>query len=492
MAVILGIDIGTSSIKAMMLDSDQGSIAVRAKEYRVDIVKPDYAEQNPEMWWRSLTEVLHELKMAYPKEYEAISAVGYSGQMHGLVLVDQNGTPVRPAILWLDQRAKEQLREIEGKMTEEEMGTVFCNRVSAGFAFPSLLWVKEREPQVFAKASYLLSVKDYIRFKMTAEIGAEAVDASSMTLFDTGKRDWAWDVIERFGLPRYLFPKAAESSDIAGAISRQCSVETGLREGVLVIYGMGDHMAQSIGNGVIHAGTLISNIGTGGQISAFSENLVYDKKLRTNTFCHAVKHAYAIFGATLCSGMSLTWIRKNLLHMEDYNEVNLAAEKAASGSDGLIYLPYLSGERTPHMNPGAKGMFFGMTLAHDRRHFLRAVMEGVVFSLKDCLKVLQEQGVDAQIVIASGGGAASDVWLQIQADILQKPVQACAVREQACLGSCILAGVGTGIFKSIEEGCEKFVVMKDKIYIPAPENKVIYEENYRIFNELYEKTKELM
>ena len=492
MRTILGIDLGTSSVKAMLFDAEQGVIAVRAEEYGVDIAHPGWAQQSPALWWESLVRVLRWLESHYREAYRSVCAVGYSGQMHGMVLTDAKGQPVRPAVIWLDQRADRQLEEIGAVLSEEDMGNVFCNRVSSGFAFPSLLWVREQEPEIFARAAHFLSPKDYIRYKMTGEIGAEVVDASSTTLFATGERDWAWEVIDRFHLPPQLFPKVHESADIAGTVTAQCEAQTGLPAGIPVIYGSGDQPAQSIGNGVIGPGRIISNIGTGGQISAFSSRPAYDKKLRTNTFCHAIRNAWTIFGATLCSGMSLSWAKNKVFRAGSYEEINAAVAAVSPGADGLIYLPYLSGERTPHMNPDARGVFFGMTLGQEQGHFLRAVMEGVTYSLRDCLGILQELGVDAPEIIASGGATASPQWMQMQADILGKPVRVSRVKEQACLGSCLLAAVGTGVLPSLEEACGRFALMDERVYLPDAANADVYREGYDTYRRLYERLWDLM
>ena len=492
MRTILGIDLGTSSVKAMLFDAEQGVIAVRAEEYGVDIAHPGWAQQSPALWWESLVRVLRWLESHYREAYRSVCAVGYSGQMHGMVLTDVKGQPVRPAVIWLDQRADRQLEEIGAVLSEEDMGNVFCNRVSSGFAFPSLLWVREQEPEIFARAAHFLSPKDYIRYKMTGEIGAEVVDASSTTLFATGERDWAWEVIDRFHLPPQMFPKVHESAYIAGTVTAQCEAQTGLPAGIPVIYGSGDQPAQSIGNGVIGPGRIISNIGTGGQISAFSSRPAYDKKLRTNTFCHAIRNAWTIFGATLCSGMSLSWAKNKVFRVGSYEEINAAVAAVSPGADGLIYLPYLSGERTPHMNPDARGVFFGMTLGQEQGHFLRAVMEGVTYSLRDCLGILQELGIDAPEIIASGGATASPQWMQMQADILGKPVRVSRVKEQACLGSCLLAAVGTGVLPSLEEACGRFAVMDERVYLPDAANADVYREGYDTYRRLYERLWDLM
>lgn len=492
MSIILGIDLGTSSVKGMLFDTNKGVLSVEATDYKVSIPNVSYAEQSPNMWWSSTLEVLSKLRKKNTELMKQIKAVGFSGQMHGLVATDSNGEPVRPAILWLDQRTESEIQNINSKLPIEEMGEVFANKVSTGFAFPSLLWIKEMEPDIFNKIEYIMLPKDFIRMKMTGEFGVEISDASSTTMFHTKKRDWAWDVIEEFELPKRIFPKCSLSTDIAGYITDECFESTGIPVGTPVIYGAGDQLAQSIGNGCIEEGKIISNIGTGGQISTFINEFKYDKKLRTHTFCHALFPAYTIFGATLCSGMSLNWLKNKLLHVESYQELSEMAMEVEAGSNGLIYLPYLSGERTPHMNSSASGMFFGVKLIHDRRHFARAVMEGVAFSLKDSLTIFNELGIRADTIIASGGGASSEVWLQIQADIFNKPVTVCHVKEQACLGACLLAAFSIGEFKSMKEACDSHIEFSDKIYYPDKKNAKVYEKSYEVFKQLYFQTENLM
>lgn len=485
MSVILGIDLGTSSVKAMLLDSGKGVVSVESSSYEVDIPKEGYAEQDPEKWWLETKTVLGKLKVKHPETFSAVKAVGFSGQMHGIVITDAAGRPLRPAILWLDQRSKEQLLGINREMDFEEMGKIFSNRAFTGFAFPSLMWVQDNEPWVLEKAGAVLMPKDYIRFKMTGLLASDVTDASATALFQTPERNWAFDVIDKFGLPGNIFPACGESMEIAGEVTAWCEEQCGLKAGTKVIYGCGDQMAQSIGNGVFKEGEVISNIGTGGQISTYIREPKYDKLLRTHTFCHALDKAYTIYGATLCSGMSLNWLKNKVLAVGDFDQMSSMAEEIDPGCGGLVFLPYLSGERTPHMNPSAKGMFFGLRLCQDKRYLSRAVMEGVTFSLRDSLTIFGELGIRCDTVIASGGGANSDVWLQIQADIFNKNVKVCRVNEQACLGTCILAGVGTGIFSGVEEAAGRFVGFREKIYTPLRENVEVYEEQYQVFRELY-------
>lgn len=492
MAVILGVDLGTSSIKVMLLDSETGVIDVAAICHDVEIPSEGFAEQTTEVWWEGLKRALNILKKKYPKEFEQIAAVGYSGQMHGIVLLDTNGKSLRPAILWLDQRSKKQLEEIDNKLSLEEMGECLRNRVFTGFGFPSLLWVKENEPEVYDKIAYVLMPKDYLRFRMTGKIATEVSDASSSVMFDVPKRNWAYPLIKRLGLKENIFPECHESTDIAGYITEECSNELGLKPGIPVVYGSGDQQAQSVGNGVCHGGEIIANIGTGGQIAAFIERPLYDKKLRTHTFCHAISKAYTIYGAALTSGMSQKWLKNSILSGCTYEDLDEMASEIAPCSDGLLYLPYLSGERTPHMNPDAKGAFFGLTLNQDRRYLSRAVLEGVTFSLKDSLTIIEELGIQTDTIIASGGGAKSPLWLQIQADIFEKPIKVCKVNEQACMGACIIAGVGTGIFRDVREAIERLVVFDEKEYMPNQANFQSYRHQYKRFRDLYEATKNLM
>lgn len=493
MAVILGIDIGTSSTKAMLFDTSGEIIAVEAKGYDVDIPEKNYAEQSPDMWWDATKEILNRLKAKHPESYRAVEAVGYSGQMHGLVTVDAKGTPIRPAIIWLDQRSGAQLAKIEEQIGMEKIAQVLHNRVFTGFAFPSLLWIKEHEPERFEKIHKILLPKDYVRFKMTGELGTDASDGASSTGFAVGERDWAWDIIESLGLPADIFPECHESLEIAGKITKECAALTGLPEGIPVVYGSGDQPAYIIGTGVVGPGVVVSNVGTGGQLSVYSAKDVYDPKLRIQTFCHAVDKAYSVFGAHVCSGISLKWLRNQVLDMKEtsFDEMNKMVEETEAGSEGLLYLPYLSGCRSPEMDPMAKGMFFGMMLKHEKRHFIRSVMEGVVFDFRRSQDIFEELGITSSKIIACGGGAQSPIWLQIQADILNRDVQVCKVKEQACLGACIMAGVGAGILDSVESACRQYVEMEDKIYHPIPEHVERYSGLYEIYKKLYETNKEL-
>ena len=492
MPVTLGIDLGTSSVKAMLLDTERDVVGVAQKSYPVQIPQYGYAEQSPDIWWDSARDALRQLREGHPAHYGRVEAVGLAGQMHGLVVIDQCGKPLRPAILWLDQRSSKQCRELHDAFALDDIGRLLRNRVFPGFAFCSLLWLKENEPELFDKVSSMMLPKDYIRYLLTGNIGTDYSDASASGAFSPGQRRWSCELIDYFGIKRGIFPECGESAEIAGAITGAAAKETGLRAGTPVVFGGGDQPVQGIGNGLVHEGALISNIGSGGQIACFSKTDVYDAKLRTHTFCHALPGAYTIFGATLCSGLSLSWLADKVLDKRDYEALNKGAAEITAGSGGLIYLPYLSGERTPHMDAHAKGMFFGMTLDMDSRHFVRAVMEGVVYSLKDSLVIMKEMGIACNRIIASGGGAKSALWLQMQADILGMDVNVGKSKEQACLGSCMLAAVGAGIYKNAEEACSKHVSFHDIAYQPNPEQHDVYHRGYEVYSELYRRTSDLM
>lgn len=492
MAIVLGIDLGTSSIKAMLLNTDIGVIGLETEGYSVDIPQSGYAEQSPSMWWACTVNVMRLLNDRYPSDYAQVEAVGLSGQMHGLVMVDNEGIPLRPAILWLDQRSGKQAKTVGEAFSFEQMGKLLHNRVFPGFASCSLLWLKENQPEVFEKISSIMLPKDYLRYLFTGKIGTDYSDASGTGMFNTGAWRWSDEFINHFGIRSDIFPECGHSVEIAGYITKEAAKLTGLRIGTPVLYGAGDQPAQSIGNGLVYEGALISNIGTGGQIACFSKTGLYDKFLRTHTFCHALPNAFTIFGATLSGGMSLNWLASKLLHVNNFKALDNGASEIPAGSGGLIYLPYLSGERTPHMDVHAKGMFFGMTLGLDERHFTRAMMEGVVYSLKDSLELIRQIGIKSQKIIASGGGSSSPLWLQMQADIFEMDVHVCAVKEQACLGACILAALGIGVYISAEDACARHVSFRDEVYHPNPKTQAVYIKGYKIYRELYARTSDLM
>lgn len=481
----MGIDLGTSSVKTIIIDTDGNIKAVAQKEYGINIPREGYAEQQPEVWWESTVNTIRNALTSSGIEKSQLKGIGLSGQMHGMVLIDKNLDVIRPAIIWCDQRSKSEVLEIYEKIGKEELGRLTLNPVAAGFQVSSLLWVKKNEPENYKRTHKVLLPKDYIRLRLTGEIGTDITDASSTLAFNTSARKWSKKIIEALGLDLDKYPFCKNPFDIAGIVTREVSGETGLAPGIPVAFGGGDQPMQAVGNGIVSPGIVSSTIGTGGQIFTPIDKPLYDKELRTHTFCNAVPGTWNIMGASLCAGLSLKWLKENILQETDFNSMGRKAEMIPAGSEGLIFLPYLTGERTPHMDPHARGVFFGLTLKHTRAHMIRAVMEGVVFSLRDSMEIFRSLGVKMDKIIASGGGARSRLWLQIQADVFGKEVYKTNSVEQACMGAAIMAGVGTGIYPSIDEACRQLISYDSEPVLPDKEKMKTYNYYYSIFKELY-------
>lgn len=490
MDYFLGIDLGTSSAKALVVDERGKEIGSFSKDYDILIKQMGYAEQNPQTWWNAVKEILRKLTTEY-KECENIKGIGFSGQMHGLVMVDKEGRPVRDAIIWLDQRSEKTIENIYKKIDKETLWSITYNRVSSGFAMPSLIWVKEHEKENFDKTYNIFLPKDYIRYKLTGVMATEASDASSTVMFDTKNRNWSGVITDKLGIPFEKLAKCFEANEIAGYITDSASKETGLRKGIPVVLGGADQPTQSVGNGAVQEGIICVSIGTSGQVSAFSQKPLHDKLFRTQTFCHVVEKGYSIFGAVLSSGLSLKWFRNALLTDTPYKELDNLAVKANAGSDGLVYLPYITGERTPHFDSLAKGIFFGMNLSHKKEHFVRAVMEGVVFSLRESFDIICEMGIGSDKIITAGGGSKSLLWKSMIADILGMPVTTVNVNEEACLGAAIISMIGVDKYKTYSEAVRECVRVSSEVIMPNKKNKNVYEERYALYKKIYEANKSL-
>lgn len=482
---LLGIDVGTSSLKALLVSFEGQTLAIEQQAYEPDILPDGGAEQDPKVLWGAAVAVLRRIAHAHPDKLRDISGIGLGGQMHGLVALSGMGEPVHPAIIWMDARSGSQVRRVYDTLGEERIHAVTLNRVCPGFALPSLLWLRESQPEAFARIRYIMQPKDYIRYRLTGRIATDASDASSTSAFDTVKRQWSWELIDSMDIDRGLFPACLESDEEAGEVTAQAAAETGLAKGTPVVYGGGDQPVQNIGNGAVKEGIVCSSIGTSGQIAMFSEKPLRDPDCRVHTFCHAIRRGWSVFGATLSAGQCLKWLNGQILDNPGYDALNEMAKQIEPGSDGVIFLPYLNGERTPHFDSGARGLFTGLSLAHDRRHMARAVMEGVVFSLKDSLRLFAELGYQPKEIIAAGGGAKSPTWLQMQADIFGVPVRVVKTSEQVCLGAAMLAGVGTGVFHTYEQAAAAMVRYGDTVYEPETKNAAAYRDAYRRYGALY-------
>jgi len=492
MDYLLGIDIGTSGTKGVLMDRE-GKIYARAgREYSINIPQPGWAEQDPKMWWEATMQVIREVIKESKVNPQQIRGIGLSGQMHGTVFLDKNLQPFRPAIIWVDQRSSSQCEFIYQKIGKERLAELTGNPIATGFMCSTLLWMKENQPEEFNTIYKIILPKDYIRYKLTGNLGVEVTDASSTLLLDIKRRCWSEELLDLLNLPLDILPaEVHESQEVAGYILAEVARNSELSEGIPVIYGGGDQSMQAVGNGVIRPGILSSTIGTGGQLFITIDKFTYDPKLRIHTFCHAIPDHYHLEGAILSAGLSLKWLKENILHTLDaYPILDREVEKISAGSEGVIFLPYLLGERSPYMNPQARGVFFGLSLKHHQTHLMKAVMEGVVFALRDCLEVFEELGIKIEQVIASGGGAKSRVWRQIQADIFNKEISMTHSIEPAAMGAAILAGIGVGIYKDVEDGCRKVVKLKEEKTKPIPENVDMYNKRFEIYKYLYQDLKE--
>jgi xylulokinase len=474
-----------------MIIAAEGKVAaIEGEPYNILIPRPGFAEQDPDVWYVKTVDVIRRALRSLGHTPEEIAAIGFSGQMHGLVCVDEKGRPLRDAILWLDQRAREAISRIYDLCGSDFVARQIQNRISAGFLIGSLYWLSLHETQLYRRIHKVMTPKDYVRYKLTGRVATDYSDAAGTAAFDNLKLKWAKPLIEKLDLNFDLFPECLPSSQIVGRVTHEAALQTGLSEKILVVCGGADQCMQSIGNGIVEEGIFACNIGTAGQVSTCSGKPVYDRELRTNTFSHVLPGRWNVMGACLASGVSLKWFVKSILGAESFSASDDEVQRIRPGSDGLIFLPYLAGERTPHLDAAARGMFCGLTLGHGKYHMTRAVMEGVCYSLKDCMGLLTGMGMRCQRVIASGGGANSALWLQMQADILEQAIYKSNVSEQACLGAAITAGVGGGVYADFHEACERLVSFDDKVYYPIPENIKIYNEYYRIFRDLYARNKE--
>jgi xylulokinase len=482
---LMGIDLGTSSVKTVLIDPSGRMLALAAREYPVDTPHPGWAEQDPETWLAAAIETIGEALARTNLAPEEVVAIGLSGQMHGTVCLGRNGHALRPAIIWADQRSRGQVERVYRELGAERLGAWTGNPLATGFMLASWLWLRDEMPEVARATAHLLLPKDYLRYRLTGEFGAEPSDGSSTLLFDTAGRDWSAPLQEALEIDPGLLPPVRESAEVAGGLLAEIAERTGLRAGTPVVFGGSDQALQALGHGVVAPGIVSCTIGTGGQLFAPAPAPVYDPQLRLHLFCHAIPGRWHLMAAILAAGLSLRWLRDNLLEGWSYAALADAAARVRPGSEGLFFMPHLAGERTPHMDPQATGAFIGLTLRHNREHMARAVMEGVVFALRQGLELMVELGVSAERIVASGGATAHPLWLQLQADIFNRPIYRTATIEAAAIGAALLAGVGAGIYPDALEACRRTVAWRDEVIEPNPENVVRYEEAYGHFCRLY-------
>ncbi len=474
MSALVGLDVGTSGVKALAI-SEKGEVLARAeRDYPLAMPHPGWAEQDPEDWRRAAEEALEALRV------DDVAGIGLTGQMHGLVALDAEERVLRPAILWNDQRTAAECREIEERIGLARLLELTGNRALPGFTAPKLLWLREHEPEAFERIAHVLLPKDYVRLALTGERATDVADASGTLLFDVAGRRWSHEVLEALELPAAWLPPALESP----AVSAEAP------GGIPVAAGAGDQAAGALGVGVTVPGPVSVVLGTSGVVFATLPSLVVDPEGRAHVFCHAVPGGWHAMGVMLSAAGSLGWFRNALAPGEAYDRLVAEAERWEPGAEGLLFLPYLAGERTPHVDPNARGAFVGLSLRHDRGAVVRAVLEGVAYGLRDSLEVLRSLGARLDAGRASGGGARSELWLKIVASVLGLPLERTTVEEGAAFGAALLGGVAGGVFEDVEEAVTACVSVRDTIE-PDPEWEQIYAEGYGRYRALYPALKPL-
>ena len=481
----LGIDIGTGGSRALLVD-EQGRLKGACTSVHEDMMmlRPMWAEQRPENWWDAAQNAVRGVLKQAGVDGKQVKGIGLSGQMHGLVLLDENDEVIRPALIWCDQRSQAQVDSINKTVTVQTVLKYTANPVVTGFTLPKLLWVRDNEPAQFARVRKVLLPKDYIRFKLTGEYASEVSDASGTSLFDVVHRQWSYEMADALGLDRSILPKVYESAEITGNVTPAVAESLGLNPGVPVAGGGGDQAASAVGNGIVQSGIMSCTLGTSGVVFAHMDEPHYDPKGRVHTFCHAVPRKWHVMGVTQGAGLSLQWLRNQLTPGQEYDSLTKEASSAEPGSQGLFWLPYLMGERTPHLDATARATWVGLTARHTRADLIRSVIEGVSFSQKDGLDIIEGMGVPVSAVRVSGGGAKSPFWRQLLADILNKPVVTLDTQEGSAYGAALLGMVATGAFPSVEDACRATIHEVSRTE-PRPDQAKRYAEAHKTYQAIY-------
>ncbi len=486
--MVIGLDIGTSGARAVAVNESGEVVAEAAQGYPLLSPQPGWTEQNPEDWWLASRKVLSEVAATAKGKVEGI---GLTGQMHGSVFLDADDQVIRPALLWNDQRTAEQCIEITDRLGRDRLLAIAGNPALTGFQAPKLLWLREAEPANYKQVAHVLLPKDFIRLRLSGEFATDVSDASGTLLLDLRRRSWSEEILEALDLPGEWLPAVYEGPEQTGRIRSDVASELGLPAGIPIAAGGGDNAAAAVGSGIIEAGLASSSMGTSGVLFTHTPQFTPDPSGRLHAFCHAVPGAYHLMGVTLSAGGSLNWWRHVLGEQYEYEALIELAATAPIGSEGLLFLPYLSGERTPHLDASARGAFFGLTSRHGLSHLTRAVMEGVTYSLADCLQLMIELGANVRQVRAVGGGARSLLWRQIQADVFGIPVRRTTVDERPAYGAALLAGVTAGHFKSVSDACS-VVRLRPDVAEPNPESAQLYGRYLKLYRDLYPATSATM
>ena len=481
----LGIDVSTTSAKALLVDGLGTVVSVASTFYPLSTPRPLWSEQDPQAWWQGTTASIRKVLEQAGVDGAAVAAVGLTGQMHGLVLLDEHGQVLRPAILWNDQRTAAQCDEIRARIGKERLIQVTGNDALTGFTAPKILWVQENEPEVYARARHVLLPKDYVRYRLTGEYAMDKADGSGTILFDLKARRWSAKVLAALGIPAEWLPPTYEGPQFTGTLTSTAAGATGLRAGTPVAAGGGDQAAQAVGVGAVEPGVVALTVGTSGVVFATTPSALIEPEGRLHAFCHAVPGMWHFMGVMLSAAGSLQWYRDTLAPNLSFDELLQEAEQVPAGSEGLQFLPYLSGERTPYPDPLARGCFVGLTLRHGRGHLTRAVLEGVAFGLKDSFRLIQNAGLGAiSQVRASGGGTRGALWRQILASVLEAELVTLNSSEGAAFGAALLAGVGAGAWSSVPAACAAAIQITGQTR-PDPAQVQAYRQAYPIYRMLY-------
>lgn len=454
MTYLLGIDVSTTATKALLIDERGEVVAVAATEYEFDTPYPLWSEQDPALWWYGAISSIRSLFSQTGIDPAAIHGVGLTGQMHGLVLLDQAGQVLRPSILWNDQRTAAQCDDIRARLGKAKLIEYTGNDALTGFTAPKILWVRDHEPEVYARIRHILLPKDFVRYQLTDEQGMDCADGAGTLLLDLKKRNWSTEVLAALDIPHAWLPPIYEGPAITGYVTEEAAAATGLRAGTPVIAGGGDQAAQAVGVGAVQEGIIALTLGTSGVVFGSVNHPFFEPEGRLHAFCHSVPGRWHLMGVMLSAAGSLRWYRDTIAPGVGYDQLLQPAAAIPAGSEGLLFLPYLTGERTPHPDPFARGSFIGLTVRHTLPHMTRAVLEGVAFGLRDSFELMKGIGLSTiQQVRVSGGGARSPLWRQILADVLGSELVTVNTTEGAAYGAALLAGVGAGVWESVDAAC---------------------------------------
>ncbi|SET71686.1 xylulokinase [Salinibacillus kushneri] len=490
MKYVIGVDLGTSAVKVLLINQNGRVCLEVSRSYPLIQEKAGYSEQNPEHWVEKTEEALTELVQQFDDDVEKIEGISYSGQMHGLVLLNRDKNVLRNAILWNDTRTTRQCEKMNEWVGNKKLLDITKNPALEGFTLPKMLWVKEYEPEIYQQADVFLLPKDYLRFRMTNTIHMDYSDAAGTLLLNVGDKEWSQDICEQVGVHKSLCPPLIESHECVGRLTEAFAQRTGLSKKTKVFAGGADNACGAIGSGIISTGKTMCSMGTSGVLLSYEESKTLDFEGKVHYFNHAKKNAYYTMGVTLAAGYSLTWFKDTFAADEDFASLLRDMDQVPIGANGLLFTPYIAGERTPHADANIRGSFIGVSSHHERKHFVRSVLEGITFSLAESVEIFRDNGKKVDTIVSIGGGAKNEVWLQMQADIFDAEIVKLSSEQGPGMGAGMLAAYGAGWYSSLEECTDVFLEVANRYY-PQRENVKKYQKLFRLYKQVYNQTQEL-